>query len=395
MKRYNILLILIHIALGLSAACADFLPGAYDGRLQWRVGAEVSGAFIPRTNPFLKGDNYTGRQVGSAVTGTLRTDFSFNPDSRWGRLYRGVYQGLGVDLRSFMVDGLLGTPASVYVYQGAPFLWLGDRLSLGYEWKFGAAMGWRHYDKELYTENTAVSTSVTAHMGLGIRLRYRIASCWLMSLGVDASHFSNGNTSWPNGGVNTVGASLGIAYVINSDRNPVHGIDSALESEADRGNWFYDIIAYGAWRRRAIEILGEPELCPGKFGVVGLQFAPMRQLNRWFAAGASVTAQWDESAGLAPYWVEDTHEERLKFYRPPFGRQISAGLSAHAELSMPIFSVNIGLGYDFINPRGNKAFFQSLTLKTFVTRHIFINTGYRLGRFQDPQNLMLGIGVRL
>lgn len=61
---------------------------------------------------------------------------------------------------------------------------------------------------------------------------------------------------------------------------------------------------------------------------------------------------------------------------------------------MPIFAVNVGLGYDIINPRGDKAFFQSLTLKTFVTGHIYINTGYRLGDFKDPQNLMLGLGYR-
>lgn len=85
----------------------------------------------------------------------------------------------------------------------------------------------------------------------------------------------------------------------------------------------------------------------------------------------------------------------MKFYRPPFGRQLSVGLSAHAELTMPIFAINVGMGYDMLSPRGNKRFYQSLTLKTFVTRHIFINTGYRLGAFKDPQNLMLGVGVRL
>lgn len=62
---------------------------------------------------------------------------------------------------------------------------------------------------------------------------------------------------------------------------------------------------------------------------------------------------------------------------------------------MPIFAVNVGLGYDFLNPKGNKRFYQSLTLKTFITRNIFLNVGYRLGNFKDPQNLMLGVGVRL
>ena len=70
-------------------------------------------------------------------------------------------------------------------------------------------------------------------------------------------------------------------------------------------------------------------------------------------------------------------------------------MSAHAELTMPIFSVNAGVGYDFVCPQGNQRFYQSLSLKTFVSRRLFLNVGYRLGNFKYPQNLMLGIGVRL
>ena len=62
---------------------------------------------------------------------------------------------------------------------------------------------------------------------------------------------------------------------------------------------------------------------------------------------------------------------------------------------MPIFCINAGLGYNILSPKGDKRFYQSLTLKTFITRSVFINVGYRLGNFKDPQNLMLGAGVRL
>ncbi len=121
----------------------------------------------------------------------------------------------------------------------------------------------------------------------------------------------------------------------------------------------------------------------------------MRRLNRWVAVGPSLDIQFDESAGLEPYWVQWTTGDDIKFHRPPFGKQLSAGLSAHAELTMPIFSVNAGIGYDFVNPAGNQRFYQSLALKAFVTRHIYVNVGYRLGDFKRPQNLMLGAGVRI
>ncbi len=111
--------------------------------------------------------------------------------------------------------------------------------------------------------------------------------------------------------------------------------------------------------------------------------------------GPSLDMQWDESSNLEPYWVEGTMGADTKFERPPFSKQLSIGLSAHAELIMPIFSVNAGIGYGLVTPKGEKRFYQSLALKTFLTEKIFINVGYRLGGFKDPQNLMLGMGIRL
>ena len=121
----------------------------------------------------------------------------------------------------------------------------------------------------------------------------------------------------------------------------------------------------------------------------------MRSFNRWVAAGGSLDLQWDESAGLEEYWIEGTSDEYIKLLRPPFLKQTSVGVSAHAELAMPIFSLNAGMGLNILNPKGDRRFYQTLTLKAFISKHIFLNAGYRLGSFKDPQNLMLGFGVRL
>ena len=383
-----------------AANASDSIPAWWQRSVEWNIGAELSGACVPGTNNFLRGVNDESRPIDSSVAGALRFGFGFNPDSREGRLYRDLYQGIAVDLRSFFAGSMLGTPASVYIYQGAPIKRFSDRLWLGYEWRFGAAFGWKHYHDEIVDfsspehRNDAVSTPVTAHMGLSLKLNYRLSERWRMSVGIDGEHFSNGNTSWPNAGVNTLGGSVGVTYILNP-KEAAPAPSAELEAEADRPRWLCDFMFYGAWRKRQVRIEDQGELCPGRFGVVGLQIAPMRKFNRWVAAGIALDMQFDESAGLAPYWVEYTSGNDLKFYRPPFGKQLSAGVSAHAELTMPIFSVNAGVGYDFVCPQGNQRFYQSLSLKTFVSRRLFLNVGYRLGNFKYPQNLMLGIGVRL
>ena len=380
----------------LTAVASDTIPPASPRSLQWRVGVEMNPAWVPGTNGFLKGENAEGKSIRSTFSGDIRADFSFGPSTRKGMLYRDLYQGIGLGVNTFFSNSLLGTPVSVYVYQGAPIVYVNNRLWLGYEWQFGVACGWKHFCRETADDNAAVSTCITAHIGLGLKFQYSLSERWQMSAGLSANHYSNGNISWPNEGVNAIGATVGIAYIINPrQEDPVP--DKSMLEEADKGRWFYDITVYGSIRKRVVFVGDppDPQLCPGKFGVAGLQFSPMRSLNRWVAVGPSLDLQWDESAGLAPYWADGTTGDMIRFRKPPFGKRVSAGLSAHAELTVPIFSVNAGIGYDIINPKGNKAFYQSLTLKTFVNRCVYLNIGYRLGSFKEPQNLMLGIGVRM
>ena len=394
----NLLLASCAGAIAFGAQANDTIPSGFAKMPEFRIGAEISGGGVIGTNEFLRGDNTRLKAIKSTLGGAVRADFTFNPESREGMLYRGLYQGLGIAPSTYFADELLGNPVSLYVYQGAPIVHFNRNLWLGYEWQFGAAFGWKHCDINSYdyNYNRSVSTSVTAHIGLGLKLHYSITDRWQLSLGVGSIHYSNGNTSWPNAGVNTIGANIGVAYLLNPQKE-TDADNRALEKEADKHRWYYDIMAYGAWRKRAV-VVGETEqaqLCPGKFGVLGLQFAPSYKLNRFVSIGPALDMQWDESAGLAPYWVDGSWDDNIKFQRPPFGKQISIGASAHAELTMPIFSVNAGIGVNIINPKGDKRFYQSLTLKTFVTKNVYLNVGYRLGDFKDPQNLMLGVGVRL
>lgn len=374
-------------------ASADTIPGGFERAPQWNAGMQIEPAYVPGTNSFLRGENIDGKRIDMSLSADIRAGFRFSPSTREGMLYRGLYQGVGVGVNSFLHNDLIGTPVSVYVYQGAPITRPG-RLWLGYEWQFGAAMGWKHHRGGEADNNVVAGTAVTARMGLGLKLHYQADEHWEFLLGVGATHFSNGNTASPNAGANTIGLSLGVAYTLNP-QGDAQSAPSLLAAAADRGRWFYDITAFGAWRKRAVNIDDVPVMCPGRFAVAGLQFAPMRRLNRWVAVGPALDVQWDESACLEPYWIQGSYDENIRFERPPFGKQLSLGVSAHAELTMPIFAINAGLGVDLLNPKGDKRFYQSLTLKTFVTEKIFINVGYRLGDFKDPQNLMLGLGVRL
>lgn len=155
------------------------------------------------------------------------------------------------------------------------------------------------------------------------------------------------------------------------------------------------MLVYGATRKRGFVKEGIPTLVPGSFGIVGLNFAPMYNFNNYFRAGLSVDAQFDESANIKDYKLVGTYGDDIKFHRPPFREQFAVGLSLRAELVMPIFSINVGIGRNMIySGDDTEGFYQILALKTYVTRHLFLHVGYQLSKFKDPNNLMLGIGYR-
>ena len=112
-------------------------------------------------------------------------------------------------------------------------------------------------------------------------------------------------------------------------------------------------------------------------------------------AGLSLDAQYDESANIREYKAGTDANGVPRFYRPPFKEQFNAGLSARCEFVMPVFSINIGVGYHFLHKgKDTKGWYQILALKTSLTRNLYLHTGYQLQNFHDPNHLMLGLGWR-
>lgn len=347
--------------------------------------AGVNTSRILQTNSFLK--NYGGNEV--IVAPDVRAGFSFSPDSRYGRLYPNVRQGIGVTVNPILPHSTLGCPTNIYLYQRVKIT--GDNWAwIEGEWNFGVSAGWSKYDPASEIVNNAIGSRVNALLGVGLSIVCRATDRWGLKATLNAAHYSNGNTHLPNSGVNTVGVTVGAQYYFD----PQPEKTAVVTHEVFKRGFSYDLTAYGATRRRiGIDGLDEPTVLKGSFGVAGLNFAAMYDLNRYFRAGLSADFQYDESANLTNYRVEGTYGEDLKFYRPPFAEGFAAGLSLRAELTLPIFSVNVGLGRNIIaKGPDTKIFYQTLALKAYVWQGAFLQVGYQLCDFHLPNNLMLGFG---
>lgn len=339
-------------------------------------------------------------KINTAVPLSLKYGFSFT-DPEIPHYLPGGYQGIGVgvlNLGAAQAHGTsramdyIGYPALAYIFQGGPFHRFNSRLTLGYEWNFGAAIGWKPYAEANKYFSLIVGSRVNAYLNVGLYADWAVDSHTSVFSGVVLSHFSNGNTSFPNPGVNSMGLRVGVTYTLNP---PAEGFAPAIPDTLRKKRLQYDISAWGATRRRVYRGGESPVLLPGRFACAGVSFAPMVRLNPWWRVGGSLDLQWDQSSDMKRNYISGTTTGDIQFSTPSFWRQATVGISAHGELRMPIFAVNIGCGYNLLAPWENKGFYQNITLKTYIGELFFINIGYQLRNFHQQSSLMLGAGVTI
>ncbi len=394
----RLLAILALLLLCPSAFAAGDRPAGDSLVVSHGVELDTRPGYLFQTSPFFRGLNLAGRPMRNTLSAHLRYSLQLDPAGCSSCGFPSVSQGVGIAYNSFFNRRELGDPVSVYVFQRVKALSLAPKLSFDLEWALGLSFGWRPFNIDdpsspEYNEfNTVVGSRVNAYIGLGFLLDYRIDRNWSMVAGVDLSHYSNGNTTYPNAGVNTVGLRLGAvrSFVSAPERASRY---VKMPSQFTR-HVSYDLVVYGSYRFKGVKLETDPFLVPGKFAVAGLYFSPMYNFSPIFRAGLSLDARYDESANIAAHAV-NPWSQQTKFYRPPFIEQISVGVSARAELVMPVFSVSLGVGRNFVcTGPDTDGFYQIAALKVFLTRSLFIHVGYQLFNFHEPNNLMLGAGFR-
>lgn len=381
------------LSIAVSAAAAPVAPvdtsgTSGTGRMVHRIEADYATGGILHTNEFLAGHNHEGRVMNHSSAVGLKYAFMAPEGSLQAFIYKGAYQGVGMAFHHF--NPQLGNPVSLFVFQGARIATPARRLSLNYEWKFGVTMGWNPYDEQANPDNKVIGSKSTACLSVGLYLSWQPAPWLDVNAGIGIAHYSNGNTSYPNAGLNTLSARLSAAYYVGRQT----AVDGRRALPRFRRHVSYDLVVFGAWRRRGVELLDDGVMyaIPGTYGVAGLNFNPMYNVNHWFNAGLSIDAVYDHSANV---FFEDGLIDARHLRLPPLRKQVAMGLSVRAEFVMPHFTINAGIGRNVIGAHGDfGGFYEVLALKVAVYRGSFLHIGYCLDRFRYPNYLMLGVGYR-
>ncbi len=376
--------------------CPDTLGQDIDS-CRWKirscVGADVrpSYAFSSYRDDILNGklNNDIARESHFVTSLHVKYGFTFSEESYYRMIYPESWQGVGTGVNLLGNPHGIGTPIDLYLFQGAPIWKISDNLTAYYEWNFGASFGWRPCDGQTAHSNLIVGSRINAYINLGVGLKWRLNDNYDITAGLDLTHFSNGNTSFPNPGVNMTGIRIGVSRSFGKSKEMRQTLPDSIISARKLG---FDVVIYGAWRKRVYRGGETSVLLNGRFGVAGIDLSPMWRVSQIFRAGVSADFQWDESTNLKSHYVSGYSSDDILFTRPSFLSQVCVGISGRAELVMPIFSVNVGMGYNFIGPEETRATYQLANLKVRLVDGLFINIGYQLQNFQKQNNLMLGIG---
>ena len=383
------------------AAMAQTLTAAAmteDSATVHRVEVEAVPGLILKTNDFLRGNNGEVRTMNHAFTAKVKYAFAPPSGSMEAKLYKGVYQGVGLAYHD--LNPQLGHPVSLFLFQGATIKTLVRRLSLDYEWNFGLAYGWNNYDAFSHPDNRVIGSKMTAHINVDLYLRYRLSNEWDLNLGASISHYSNGNTSFPNAGLNIAGIKASAAYYLNRRQESgtaaeVISFNPPPSTFHDRITW--DLTLYGAWKRKGVETETGTYAIPGKYGVAGFNVNPLYRINRWLNVGPSLDGSYDSSANLEVDVHQDHEPVEEDVHMAPWYRRVGVGLSGRVEFVMPYFTINFGIGHNVVNAQTEdlKGFYEILALKIHFLQKSYIHIGYSLYDFYYPNNLMLGLGLHL
>lgn len=340
--------------------------------LSHKITLEIHPVYNIPTHYFYRGNNPSDKAIGPASSFHLK--YSFNLPY--------TYQGVGVSYNTFYQNDIVGSPAAIYIYQGVRLLPLSNNLSFGYEWNLGLSYGWK--------PNDVISSRSNIYINIRLPFTWKFSDSWEFQIGPEYTHFSNGDTSFPNGGANTVGLHIGASRLFGNDVSTCLGKQLFSAGEKFKASRFkdrisHDIFIYGAWRAARTMNGNSLQITNRPHALGGLSFNPLFRLNRYFLIGPSLDMQTDTSVGL-----------NAALSAPNLWDQTSCGLSVRGEIEMPFFSVNIGTGWNaIVNCSDIRRFYTTYTLKSFVSDKLFISIGYRLSAVQYTHNLMLGAGFRL
>ncbi|MDL2264937.1 acyloxyacyl hydrolase [Parabacteroides sp. OttesenSCG-928-G21] len=360
------------------------------------VAFNTMGGVVLPTNDYIR----AGNSWPPFVSLSLKYAVASAGDKWQDYAYGMPYYGIGLYAARFFEKGGLGSPISVFLFQGGDLAEYSRKWSLKYELNLGMSFGWKPYDVFDNPDNIALGSSVNAHIGANVYMKHKLSDVIDLNFGLGLTHFSNGAMQLPNKGLNMIAPFVEIVYNI-------HPIQTAEDRSASlipplhEDRMDYDLSFTSTTRQIRVDTVGTglpTRLLDKNFKVFGFSYAALFVRDYKYKWGPSIELVYDESSDVKVW--RQLHPEDGQFYDRvklgAFHKRITLGLSIKGELTFPYVSFFANLGYNILH--GNDydyRLYQIIGAKAYLKDNIYGTFGIRASRFSKAQYLMWSVGYTI
>ncbi|MCK9321440.1 MAG: acyloxyacyl hydrolase, partial [Bacteroidales bacterium] len=160
-------------------------------------------------NKYLDGTR-TGKPVEIAKSLSARYIIHTDGSKDWHQMYNYLDYGVGLYLASYNEPVHLGNSFAFYTFIYSPILRWGQ-FTLKNDLAFGLSFVQKHWTLNNF-QNTAIGSTLNCFVQEGFLLDFKLSERFLIGLGVNFSHISNGAIQQPNTGINSLSSQINLRY---------------------------------------------------------------------------------------------------------------------------------------------------------------------------------------
>lgn len=307
-----------------------------------------AGRLIP--HPGLK--NFTG----SVAFFNARFGIQTWGKKEWQRIYKYPQFGIGLS-HNYLNKSFLGNPTALYSFLNLP-LTPDSKIKLNLGIYLGLAWG-IHPFSEQDPRNVALGSKCAAYASLNLNTTFKISQNIELLLYTGGYHYSNGNTTRPNKGLNMFGAETGLRYTLQ-------------ESVATRNTGpiqpkgpVSSILLFGAWGWKK-----EATYSPS-YRVGSLSAGYYRNINSKSRLSVGLDLFYDEGV---LYYTQKANQ---------LNNVVAAGVFGGHEMTFDQFSIVTQVGIYLLNPNPNDLFYyERLGLRYVISKRIIPSLSLKAHKFK-------------
>lgn len=296
-------------------------------------------------------------------------------DRIWRNYYNHPEVGISYMLMDLGYKDVLGYSHSVYPYIVFPFTKKEKPVNIRLRVALGLSYITKLYDSISNPKNIAISTPINMYASLGLELRFRLSKKTSATIGINASHFSNGSIKKPNYGLNIGTGNFGLNYNINQYSTAPKAFTQLKNSQSK-----WSVILSGG-----IKETKDPG--GSKYGVGSLSIEYSKPIKALLRYGASFDYMYDGSTFV--HFREDSvsYQSRLKASK--------LGLTLMGEMALYRLSLFGGLGlYLYNHDKQINPIYQRIGLRYRLNRSVYAQLALKT-HFNVADYIEAGIGFKI